>query len=841
MAINPYDKWPQLDIKPLDFGQLMQAQQYINQAKEVKLNRDLKAYEDLSALKTTHIQMIPGSTDEARQKAIEDEEFGKVDAWAEDYSKGKIGYKDLMMNVINSKRRINSPEAALGNENFKNWDDVRKTVIDMKAKGTYSPLIHGNLLDATNFDSSKGDRWNKYPEAYQGRGVAETLYNNLTPVQDRDTGETFISKEMIREHTKKNLPVIMNEPFTQQQIQIARNNGDTRPDAEIAENVWNAIGDEFLQQKYPTPISTSSSTGTKKGEADKTPEPIPVPSPYTANLFNVPSKYGTPEEYKAKRTEINQSVEDLSKKLVDTKDVPLKQAIFTDAEYIRMPDGHIYSKQDIITGDWKGKIMDGVYEDEVAGPLQQLSDTKQILDQDNEQILKNMFEQDYWTGAYKSQRNKILDAEGNYVFSEASKELTQEAIQHAKARMGELMASGMPPFRDENGKIITYLEEDVKEYISERDPQYAKFQKAYDKAYQAYYNPDVSVQPKGFMVDKDDKINMELPKIVDTFEVYNAQGEKINPNDVKQVPAGETEITGWFTLPDRGIMVEAKHVDKTTGARSEPFFIDISGRYEQDFYMTRGLAGDKQDVIMKQLDRKFTSPTAAQSAQIYVDGKDYNIITKDGSKYIGYKDDITGKYVQRNVGVVDNNTLSNQLLQLSNNQKSYGLDKLVMGLLGAEGGKNIQNLSGSPADGYFQIIPKYHGDTLAKLGYNVLDPKFKISNYSFPEQARMAKAILESNREDAYRLYSKYGAADQLPLKELDDFMWGAYYLGATGLETWLRTFASSGLEDANRTIKGYGNTSGVGIVNTGLETYVSNARKKADKFAEEQSKKYNQ
>jgi hypothetical protein len=105
----------------------------------------------------------------------------------------------------------------------------------------------------------------------------------------------------------------------------------------------------------------------------------------------------------------------------------------------------------------------------------------------------------------------------------------------------------------------------------------------------------------------------------------------------------------------------------------------------------------------------------------------------------------------------------------------------------------------------------------------------------------MAKAILESNRESAYRLYSKYGAADQLPMKDMDDFIWGAYYLGPRGLETWLRTFASSGLEDANKTIKGYGNTSSTGIKNVGLESYIASARKKADEFAEEQNKKYNQ
>jgi hypothetical protein len=834
MAINPYDKWPQLDLKPLDFGPLMQAQKYINDAEAAKFDRQLKAYDNLSALKSTHIQMIPGSDDEARQKAIEDQEAARLNDWTEQYAKGQIGYKQLMLNLSDSKNKIASPAAALGNENFKSWAESKKLLDAMAAKGEgYSPALHGDFLNAKGFDSIKGDRWTKSPQAYVGRTVAETLYNNLTPIQDITTGETYISPEMIRQHTKKNLPVIMNEPFTQQQIQIARNSGDTRTDAEIAESVWNSIGDEFLQQKYPTPASTSSSTRTKKDGTEEETK-ITAPTPYSANLYNIPTTYGTPEEYRAKRTEINQTVEALSKKLVDTKNVPLNQAIFTDAEYIKMPDGHIYSKQDIITGDWKGKIMDGVYEEEVGGPLQQLKDTKQVLDQDNEQILKNMFEQQYWTGAYASQRDKMVDADGNYIFSETSKEIQADAAEEANKVYTKQLELGNPNAQKE-------FEKTYNEYIKDHDPQYAKFQKAYEKAYNEYYNPDVSVQPAGFMFDKDDKINMELPKILHTFQVYNAQGEKINPNDVEQVPPGTMEVAGWFALPDKGIMVEATHVDKTTGARSEPFFIDISGRYEEDFYMTRSFAGDKQDVIMKQLDRKFTSPAAAQSAKIYVDGKDYNIITKDGSKYIGYKDDVTGKYVQRNVGVVDNNTLSNQLLQLANNQKSYGLDKLVMGLLGSEGGTNIQNLSGSPADGYFQIIPKYHVGTLAKLGYDATNPKFKISNYSFPEQARMAKAILESNRESAYRLYSKYGAADQIPMKDTEEFMWGAYYLGAEGLETWLRTFVSSGLEDANKTINGYGNTSGVGIVNTGLQTYISKARKKANEFAEEQNKKYNQ
>lgn len=262
MAINPYDKWPQLDLKPLDFGPLMQAQKYINDAEAAKFDRQLKAYDDLSKLRTTHIQMIPGSIDEARQKAIEDQEAVRLNEWTDQFSKGKIGYKQLMLNLSDSKNKIGSPEAMLGNENFKSWAESKKLLDKMAAEGQgYNPALHADFLKASDFDSTKGHRWTKSPQAYLDAQVVETLYNNMTPLEDAATGASYITEDMLKQHTEKNLPYIMSQPFTYQQIQIARSKGDTRPDVDIARDVWFNKSLEFKQQHFPTPKTASSNDG----------------------------------------------------------------------------------------------------------------------------------------------------------------------------------------------------------------------------------------------------------------------------------------------------------------------------------------------------------------------------------------------------------------------------------------------------------------------------------------------------------------------------------------------------------------------------------------------------
>ena len=347
MAINPYDKWPQLDIKPLDFGQLMQAQMYINQAKEKKLDRDLKAYDDLFKLKTTHIPMIPGSIDEARQKAVEQEEFGKLNSWTDAYAKGKMSYRDLMLNVIDSRNKIASPEALIGNQEFKSWDKVRESVIDMKAKGTYSPLLHGNILDATNFDSSKGDRWNKYPEAYQGRQVVESLFNNLQPLPDPATGDKKITPDMIADHVRRNMGWIMPDPYTRQQITIAKNAGDKRTEEEIGFDLWYNQGLEFLRVDPFTPTTTS--TKGPKAPSAANMKFTHNPKPAEGEEVSVEPSYKTWEglNMDLKSNQDNYASHTSALYTAVPGQMNIYSPEYKKAEFIKWSDGNIYDKNEL--------------------------------------------------------------------------------------------------------------------------------------------------------------------------------------------------------------------------------------------------------------------------------------------------------------------------------------------------------------------------------------------------------------------------------------------------------------------------------------------------------------
>lgn len=836
MAINPYDKWPKLDIKPLDFGQLMQAQQYINQAETAKLDRDLKAYEDLSKLKTTHIQQIPGSVDEARQKAIEEEQAKKLDEYTELYSKGKMGYRDLMLGMIDIKNKIANPVSLIGNENYKSWEKTQGIINEMKAKGQgYSPALHANFLDASNFDSAAGHRWTKSPEAYQSAAIAETFYNNLTPFEDPFTGAQTLTPEMIMEHTKNNLGLIMNEPFTQQQIDIARSRGDQRSAQEIATEIWYNKGLEYQQQKYPTPTAgTSGGGGGGKGDTKITTPS--TPTPYDFPLFNLEPTYGSSEDYVEQRQGIKEEIKNLSSALADVSQMPdaetRKQAImeaFRDpkVEYIKLADGHVYNKEDVSAGTYKGKIMDAVYEDQVGNKLTYLQDQDAALTSDNEQILKNMFEKEYGAGSYNSLRNQILDSEGNYISSEVTEQVKIEASNEANKVYRKALERGDP-----NASKI--FEDAYNKYIETHDPKLAKFNKLYDEYYNKFYNPDVSIKPSGYLFSADDEIKEQLPQIVNTFNTYDAQGNKINPNDAKQMADGKMNIVGWAVLPDKGVVIQAENVNAKKGTRSEPFFIDITGSYENEFYRSRGLAGENAEVIRQQVERHFSSPIAEQAGEIFVDGKKYTITTKNGEKYIGYTDDVSNKYVQKKVGAVDSQLLAKQLEILSGTQKVYNLDRITMGLLGAEGGQNIRNLAGvSSAQGYFQIIPSKHENTLIELGFNPRTPGFSLLKLSFADQAKIARRIIEKNEAIADKLYGQFGNMPGSPLSSLEDFSWAAYYLGTGGLEKWLRTYNTLGLEEANKTIPNYPTG------NVGLDKYISAAKKKADKFSEEQKQKY--
>lgn len=833
MAISAFDK--PVGLPPIDFNFLLKAKESVEAKQENQLKKDIEAYDALSKLKTTHVQQIPGSVDEARQKSIETEQIARLDNLSKDYAAGKIGYKDLMYNYMDIRNKIASPEALIGNEQYKNWEASKKLLDEMKAKGQgYSPALHSGFLNASGFDSSKGQRWDKSPEAYQGSQVVEALYNNLTPLEDPNTGASYISQGMIQEHTERNLPLILNEPFTQQQIAIAKSQGDNRSDKDIARDIWLNKGYEFIQQKYPTPTTgTSPKAGGKEGKEEK---PTVPPSPYSFPAFNVDPTYGTSEDYKQTRQNIKEQITDLSSSLVDVSQIPNVDerskalvSAFRDpkVKYVRLADGHIYDKSDISAGTWRNNIMDGVYEDQVGNRLKYLQDQDVALKSDNEQILKNMFEKEYGPGTYNTLRDQMLDSEGNYISSESTQQVKAEASNEANKVYTKALESGDP-----NASKV--FKDAYDKYIETHDPKLAKFNKLYDRYYNKFYNPDVSVAPSGYMFAADDVIKKELPQIANTFNVYNSKGEKIDPNDAKAFTPGEMNIVGWAVLPDKGVVVQAENINKNKGTRSEPFFIDITGSYENEFYRSRGLAGENAEVIRQQVDRHFTSPVAEQGGEIFIDGKKYTVTTRDGEKYIGYEDDVTKKYVQKKVGAVDNQLLSKQLEMLSGKQKLYNLDRVTMGLLGAEGGANVMNQVGvSGAQGYFQIIPSQHEDTLVELGYNPRVPGFSIIKLPFVDQAKIARRIIEKNEIAADKLYGQFGNMPGSPLSSLEDFSWGAYYLGTAGLEKWVRTYNTAGLEEANKTIPNY--PSG----NLGLEDYLKAARKKANEFTEEQKQKY--
>lgn len=347
MAISIYDT--QAELPPIDFNFLLRNKELQEAKAERSTERDLKAYDDISKLKTTHVQQIPGSIDEARQKEVEDRELGKLPELTDLYSKGKISYKDFIMKAMDIKNNILSPEAYIGNENFKSWDEARKSTVDMKARGTFSPLLHGKILDATGFDSTKGDRWNRYPEAYQPRAVVETLYNNLQPLPNAQTGVPEITPEMIKAHTLNNLHMIMPDPYTQQQIAIARNAGDRRSDEQIAFDTWYNQGLEFLRVEPLKEAAAAKGPKSTKAPSAANMKFTHNPKPSEGEEVSVEPTYKTWNglNMDLKSNEDNYATHTSALYTAVPGSFNINSPEYKKAEFIKWTDGNIYDKNEL--------------------------------------------------------------------------------------------------------------------------------------------------------------------------------------------------------------------------------------------------------------------------------------------------------------------------------------------------------------------------------------------------------------------------------------------------------------------------------------------------------------
>ena len=857
MAITPFDKWPELSIKPLDFGQLMQAQAQINKANQDKTDRDLKMYEQVGSLKGTHIPTIPGTVDEAKQRAAEEEGFAKLNDLSDQYAKGKINYKQMMMGYYDIHNSINGPAAQKRKENFENFQKTKKQEVELKTANKWSPLLHGDTVTANaDFDSDKGDQWDKTLTAYSGREILETPFNNMTPTP-KGGGVISIDERDIKARTEQILPQMMGEPDVQQQIQILKRSGDTRPDQDIARDLLNQAGMEYYKLGYAKTAGKSKSSGKGKGKDDEE-TILPTPTRYDFPHFEMGKTYESTDKFREERAANKENINQLSAALVEANspDVEANSALMQQAfkdpkvKYIKMADGHIYDKNDISSQNPNAQIMDAVYQQEIGNKLQGALDLDQVHREDNEQIIRNAMEKNYGPGHYQAYRNKVLDEDGNYSFATTPKVFEDADFKSYKSTMvNTLRADGRNQQAAEleaitdNAKALAKMEDlagqiqspvtdalihKTKTELQNADPGYKKWQKAYDKAFDEYYNPKIDVIPQGHLFEGKDKIKTDLPNLVNHFNVYDGNNNLVRGGNKSEgpLPSGKVNVVGWAMLPDKGIVIEVNVENDKTKQKSDPYFVDISGSYEKDFYMSRGLAGERSDMIKAQLDRKFTSPTAAQSSKVSVDGKDYNIVTRNGNKYIGYTDDSTGKYEMIPVQAENNTLLAKQLESISGSQTAFNTDEFIYGLIGSEGGKNINNLSGSGAQGYFQIIPKYHKDVFAQLGYNVDAPGFDVKDLPYNEQVQAVKLIQQKNAPEAYNLFTSYGHEPNMPLKSRRDFDWGAYFLGTAGLEKWLKTFKSNGLEAANQTIPGYSDNT-----NMGLDEYIERNSKKAMEF----------
>lgn len=232
--ISPYSQSADFQIQPLDWNHAFQVG-------AIKEKRD----DNLDALtaqtSAMHVPTIPGSLDEQKQKDFENQIHSNLSTLSDQLSKNQIDYRQAHRELLKNYYAFNTPEIQQRAQSYAGWNETKKGIDKLKeTPGQYNPILHDQMLDASNYDSGKSGVWTKFPtaainldksakEAWQGLNKETSYVDHRKGSPTHGMMMKGVAPENIPDYAEQLAEANVKTPEGQQINQLYNNDGSRNP------------------------------------------------------------------------------------------------------------------------------------------------------------------------------------------------------------------------------------------------------------------------------------------------------------------------------------------------------------------------------------------------------------------------------------------------------------------------------------------------------------------------------------------------------------------------------------------------------------------------------------